>query len=170
MLPRQRSRKQPDESGEVASRPRLGGPAISSAIVAALVIVKQAGRQVDLQDRIADAWQAERERKLSRTIGESAGLASELQRFLKIGRQEADDAADEFLNRTYQQVAIEALLTFAAEISSPPRRREPESRVGDIEELRRIWNPYNGGLTWEEQHESAAPASKVSPVKRRRLA
>jgi len=113
---------------------------MSSEIMAAVVTIKQAGREIDLQDRIAQAWADERERRLKRTIGEAAALAMDLQRLLKFDRQQADEAVHQYLERGYQQVAVEATLQFAKELSTPPAR----SAIRPIEEDRHRRNPTDG--------------------------
>ncbi|HEX3998963.1 MAG TPA: hypothetical protein VHX65_10460 [Pirellulales bacterium] len=142
---------------------------MNNEIAAALFTVKQHGRLNDLEDRIAAEWSDARERKNTRTIGGSAALACGLHRFLKLTREQADEAAERFFNPSYTDVATDVLLALAKEISAPRAPARP-SRCPPTEELLKPWNPHDGGLSPEELTLSARPEGdpeKIPPAIRR---
>lgn len=136
---------------------------------AAMQTILQAGRCAELDDRLAAAHQAERDRRNERSIGGSLNLEIELKRSLHITTEQAKAAVNQLLNRGATDVALEALLQFAAELSAPPAT-ERRSRIRPIEEVRATWNPHGDP---DDMPSSERPASRptarrpAAPSKRR---
>ena len=69
-----------------------------------------------MREQVAYAWQAERERKLSRTIGDGMPAAIELAKLLRIDHRSANEAIEATATRGYQRVKFDELIFLGREL------------------------------------------------------